>query len=67
MGLPVKTLSRDEWKGEMKKEAAACISATGSLKAMRDSFGSVMLKKPMSSSLNGQTYDILADGVFGCN
>jgi hypothetical protein len=63
MGLPVKTLSRNEWKGDFRKESSRIAVGGGFFEGHVGliRFGDV--KTPLSASLDGKTYDIIANGV----
>jgi predicted RNA-binding protein associated with RNAse of E/G family len=63
MGLPVKTLSRKEWSGEHKKESRRKYVSDGFFEGYVGLIRFSEVKKPLSASLNGNKYDIFADGV----
>ncbi len=64
MGLPVKTLSRREWRGELQKESRRIEVSDGFFEGHVGLIRFSGVKKPMSASLDGKTYDIIAEGVY---
>jgi predicted RNA-binding protein associated with RNAse of E/G family len=64
MGLPVKTLSRDEWNCKLIKEDRRTFVSDGFFEGYVGLLRFDYVEKPITVSLNGISYDIIGKGIY---